>query len=303
VIKNHVEGDFFSADAKSRFNYYPETDHPDLGLGHHTPTAWFDGLDEQTALVAYDEDSTRAVYRDKIAARRMVPSPLALDLEVEYGAKNDTGTAHVEVVASEVISFEDLHLRLAIIEDDASAKIIHNQVLRAYFPDTLGISFNFSQGDTFSHSEEFVIEGAWLAENCQIVAFVQDDATREVVQAVQGPVIGPIPEAVAELTVTLAGEDLLLRWSAVTVDTEGNLLPVDLYHVYRDTVPFFSPSPPPFDSTAEAFYLDDTGTVGDTLTHYYYQVTAVAGEKESGFSQAVGEFDGHVTNIEPPERK
>ena len=297
MIKNHVEGDFFSADAKSRFNYYPETDHPDLGLGHHTPTAWFDGLDEQTALVAYDEDSTRAVYRDKIAARRMVPSPLALDLEVEYGAKNDTGTAHVEVVASEVISFEDLHLRLAIIEDDASAKIIHNQVLRAYFPDTLGISFNFSQGDTFSHSEEFVIEGAWLAENCQIVAFVQDDATREVVQAVQGPVIGPIPEAVAELTVTLAGEDLLLRWSAVTVDTEGNLLPVDLYHVYRNKRPAFDPGLTPMSSTPDTFYLDDSAAVGDVGTHHYYAVTAVSGGKESGFSRAVGEFDKDLYTV------
>jgi hypothetical protein len=78
---------------------------------------------------------------------------------------------------------------------------------------------------------------------------------------------------------------------------------VNLYHIYRDTVPFFSPGPAAFDSTEEAFYMDDTGTVGDTLTHYYYEVTAVSGEKESGFSKSVGEFDQHLTNIEPPERK
>jgi hypothetical protein len=298
VIRNHVAGHFFTAEAYQRWHYYPETYYPDFGMWDHwTPTAWFDGVDEQTALVAYDEDSTRAVYRDKVTTRRMVPSPLALDLEVAYGGKNDTGTAHVEVVATDVISFEDLHLRLALVEDNASTKLIRNQVLRAYFPDTLGISFSISQGDTFDHSEDFVIDTAWVAENCKMVAFVQDDTTREVVQVVQRLVSSPVPEEVADLTVTLVGEDLLLRWSSVTVDTSGSPLEVHLYHVYRNTLPVFETNLTPLTSTTDTFYLDDSGVVGDTGINYYYAVTAVSGSKESGFSATVGEFDKDILKV------
>jgi len=232
-----------------------------------------------------------------------VSSPVTLDLQVDF-PKADSGTAHVEVVATDTIPFTTLRVRVAVVEDGVYyGGKTYNQLLRDYRPDHLGVPITIAEGETVTVSQDFPILTVWAVENCRIVAFVQDNSTREVLQAIQKPVLTPVPDGIDDLTIDLVENDLLLQWSPVVVDTNGNPIEVDLYHVYRDTVPFFSPSPPPFDSTAEAFYLDDTGTVGDTLTHYYYQVTAVAGEKESGFSQAVGEFDGHVTNIEPPERK
>ena len=77
------------------------------------------------------------------------------------------------------------------------------------------------------------------------------------------------------------------------VEDEGGLpLTVDHYVVYRDTlVGFFGPGSDPFDTTADTFYTDDTGVVGDSGINYYYAVTAVLGAKESDFSGAVGEFD------------
>jgi hypothetical protein len=99
------------------------------------------------------------------------------------------------------------------------------------------------------------------------------------------------PEAVQDLTVTLAGLDLMFAWSAVTVDTSGTSIVVDLYRVYRDTVIDFFPGPVPLDSTVDLEYLDTTGVVGNTTVHYYYVITAVAGGKESEPSNQVGEFD------------
>jgi hypothetical protein len=287
---------FFKVEIKQRFeNYYPQTEYPP-GSGiweHHTPTLWVDGLDEQIDVLG-DVDSMRTVYGDMISARRAMASPLAMDMQVEYGAKDDTGAVHIEVVATDSIAFTSLHLRMAVVEDGLSTKGSFNNVFRDYFPDRNGIPLGISEGDTFSHSEDFVIQTAWNADNCKIVAFVQDDTTREVAQAIQRPIVS-VPAEVAELTVTLVEDDLRLEWSSVNADTIGNPLTVDRYQVYRDTLASFS-APDSIYSTSDTFYVDDSGVVGDIGTHYYYSVTAVVGSKESEYSEIAGEFDKHVAS-------
>jgi hypothetical protein len=106
------------------------------------------------------------------------------------------------------------------------------------------------------------------------------------------------PAPVADLTVILSANDLLLEWSPVTVDGLGNPIVVDQYQIYRDTVAYFEPGSEPFDSTVALFYTDDTGVTGDTETNYYYAVTAVAGGKESALSDLAGEFDREVITLE-----
>jgi dipeptidase len=100
-----------------------------------------------------------------------------------------------------------------------------------------------------------------------------------------------VPEKIHEVTIALAGENLILTWSEVTVDTLGSPLAVDFYRIYRNTSAFFGISASPLDSTAELFYMDTSGVVGDYEAHYYYRVTALSGGKESGYSKRVGEFD------------
>jgi hypothetical protein len=99
------------------------------------------------------------------------------------------------------------------------------------------------------------------------------------------------PAVVSGLTATLAETALLLQWSPVTTNTEGQPMTVDHYCVYRNTLGFFDPGSDPFLTTPDTFYVDDTGVVGDSGTQYYYCVTAVSGVKESDDSGVVGEFD------------
>jgi hypothetical protein len=104
-------------------------------------------------------------------------------------------------------------------------------------------------------------------------------------------VISPAPAAVADLTVTLSDDDLVLSWTPVDQDTQGGPLTVDHYLVYRDTLAFREPGSDPFQTTADTFWVDDTGVVGDTGTHYFYWITAVSGTKESTDSPGGGEID------------
>ncbi len=186
-------GNFYQSEASQRFFYYPETYAPGQGWAHWMPTVWFNGIDEQTGVWT-DINYTRSVYTTKVQSLQVFPTPLVMNLELDYGAKADTGTVHVEVVAEDVVTFSDLYLRLAVIESGVGySGRTYNQILRDYLPDPNGIPFSIAQGDTFTHSEDFVIQGGWEAGNCDIAVFVQNDAERMVIQAVQAPVPAGTP--------------------------------------------------------------------------------------------------------------
>jgi len=121
------------------------------------------------------------------------------------------------------------------------------------------------------------------------VTVIADDTTA--VDFLLNPIEVAPPEAVDDLAIALSKTDLVLQWSAVTTDTSGNPLVVDLYRLYRDTVAYFTAGLTPLDSTVDLSYTDSTGVVGDIGTQHYYIVTAVSGGNESESSNMVGEFD------------
>jgi len=163
-----------------------------------------------------------------------------------------------------------------------------------------------SASDTTDASGNYLIESllpgsydvtatatGYYPETVLDTAVVADDTT--MVNFLLTPEEVAPPETIDDLTVTLSKTDLVLQWSAVTNDTSGAPLVVDLYRIYRDTLPDFVPGSP-LDSTASLIYVDNTGVVGDTGTHYYYVVMAVAGGQEAEPSNRVGEFDKELSN-------
>jgi len=241
-----------------------------------------------------------------VDARLPVSSPLEMSLWVEYGAHGDSGTAHLQIVATDTIVFTSPRLRLAVVEDDLlQGSRMYDQVLRDYLGGPLGYAITIAQGDTIQWDEDFVLTPSWNEEKCRILAFVQEGKTlapnqREVLQAVQAPVVSyTSPSQVSGLTITLLEGDLVLEWLPVTEDTSGNPIVVDSYNIYRDTVAFFGPGSNPFDGAIYLSFTDTTGAVGDTLVQYYYAVTAVYHDQESDFSGIVGEFDTRLINEVP----
>jgi hypothetical protein len=102
------------------------------------------------------------------------------------------------------------------------------------------------------------------------------------------------PLAVADLSASRSGSDLVLDWSAVTQDIRGQALGEVTYNVYRAANdPYFTPSDTPYDSTGGTMYTD-SGVTGDPDTDYYYVVTVLDGEgNESALSERGGLF--HTT--------
>ncbi|MEW6050860.1 MAG: tandem-95 repeat protein [Candidatus Zixiibacteriota bacterium] len=107
------------------------------------------------------------------------------------------------------------------------------------------------------------------------------------------------PQAIADLAIAISADNIVLNWSAITVDTANVPTSIGGYIVYRDTMAYFTPSS--FDSigavsaTTQTFIDNNifgVNVVGDTLHQYFYVVLAydIYGNR-SAVSNRVGEYD------------
>ena len=287
-------GSFKKPECDQRWYYYSCT---------VLPTSFFDGL-----VPVYEQESDSAAYqahKDTIEFRRTIPSPLSMSLSVSYDTLSRSGQADVQVIAVDPVAAEGLRLRYTLIESEIphNDEVCH-EFLRDMFPDADGVSFTIAQGDTFNDTTAFALDTLWVPENCALVAYVQDDTTREVLQSIQRvnsewilppP---PAPLAIEDLTATLCESRLYLSWSEVTEDIYGGPVSVDRYRIYAESSSYVEIGTKSLiDSTTQLHYTDSTcGHVGDLSLNCSYYVTAVAGELESGPSNVVGEFDYYMWN-------
>jgi hypothetical protein len=100
------------------------------------------------------------------------------------------------------------------------------------------------------------------------------------------------PQAVTDLTVFLAGDLLLLSWSAVTADTAGGPETVGRYIVYRGQAPDFVPTAAESLASTADLSFPDSSVYFSPMVNFYYLVKAVdATGNKSAESVRVGEFD------------
>jgi hypothetical protein len=105
-----------------------------------------------------------------------------LALSGSYSARKGKIVAHITATGRIIDS--NLRLRYAIVESALPyGGRVHNQVFRDMFPDTLGVPLTIAWGETVADSQDFAISGNWAEANCDIVAFIQSDNTKEVLQA------------------------------------------------------------------------------------------------------------------------
>jgi hypothetical protein len=257
------------------------------------PTAYFDG--GMRVKGAISDSTIYKAYKDSIEVRLIVPSPVSIELSVIYDSLSRSGQAITQVTAVDLVEADMLYLRSALIESGlAHEGVVYNEVLRDMYPNDIGVSFAIQQGGVFRDTMDFTLDPLWHAENCDLVVFVQDDATKEVLQSIQAWIPLPqVPAAAEDVELALADSSLLLTWSPVTKDTYGHPLVVDYYRVYKNTsISVIPDTMALLDSTQALSYPNNScDHVGDTQLNCYYCVTAVAGGLESSPSRIVGEYD------------
>lgn len=161
----------------ARINYYP----PHTDGNYYTPYMWIDGD------VRADNSAN---WRTQIASEKAVDAPLDIQLGGTYNSATRTGNLIIRIIATGTISYSDLRLRMAITESNLyysapNGTTIHNQTFRDMFPNTTGLAVTIAQGDTLTFNQAFSIPRPLIERNCNIVAFVQANSSRRILQGAE----------------------------------------------------------------------------------------------------------------------
>jgi hypothetical protein len=169
-----------TAETVARIDWY--TDDPTFpGEEGVWPTAVFDGLRvvEGAPTVA----QAKADYEFEIGARQEMGSPLTVRIGGDVG--DESGDVTVTVRVEDDLPGGPLALRIAVVENDVFYTIgpprTFDFVVRAMLTDELLSLADL--GDSVQVTRGFAVEEEWDSPEIDVVAFVQDTSTREVVQA------------------------------------------------------------------------------------------------------------------------
>ena len=141
------------------------------------PVTIFEGLTADDG--AADTTSTILAYGMQIEARQAIGSPVSIELDGEIdggrGSVNATVRVHHQLTGGPHT------LRMMVVEDgiDDGAHIVNFVVRDILEEEPLVVS---APGDFISVTRDFVI-GDWNPQNLDLIAFVQDDTSAEILQS------------------------------------------------------------------------------------------------------------------------
>jgi hypothetical protein len=161
---------FNNPNGQKRLSYYAVT-----GL----PTVEMDG----NSTMPYPENSKD--FESKYMERMAVPSPVSIGLTLnQVSGKNYK--ADITVTRQGALPSGTLKLMVAVTERNIDYvwmtmnKI--NYVERLMLPDANGTMLNIANGSQ-TNSFTFTLDPKWQSDYCSLVVFVQNDATKEILQA------------------------------------------------------------------------------------------------------------------------
>jgi hypothetical protein len=173
AIKYHYGDTYQVTDAEQRIGYYNI---------EAFPTTIADGI-----LVMEGGSATQSLYQyylNMYNQRINIPALQNLNLNI-VGSGMNTFTATITVEETYPYLTSGLTLQTALTESNIPQNW-QNQtevdyVLRKMFPDAAGTPLDFSQGSTQIFQFNFSTAG-YVKDNCEFVAFIQHEATKEVTQ-------------------------------------------------------------------------------------------------------------------------
>ena len=157
----------------ARFNYYEMSG---------CPTAVFDGI-----ILLAAGDPSYSLYEDYLPrynVRNAVPSSFNIDLSGEEIGLDYAVSVTANKVAPTSSTNIVLHLVLteSQIAEEWQGQTELNFVERLMIPDQYGTALDFSTGDTQTVNLGFTLDPGWASSNCELVAFIQDNNSKEILQ-------------------------------------------------------------------------------------------------------------------------
>lgn len=174
VVENHNGDSYANTGSDARNSYYNITGFP---------TAKFDGT--LTYEGGNHTQSLYSTYLPMVNQRNAVLSSFLIDIRGTHTGDTYTITAIVNKVAA-YTGTGPLKLQLVLTESELAVswqgQSELNFVNRVMVPDYEGTSVSFADGNMQIISLTFTKDAAWVANHCELVAFLQDNSTKEILQ-------------------------------------------------------------------------------------------------------------------------
>jgi hypothetical protein len=174
IIEYHNGDDYTNAYSNYRNAYYALSGYP---------TTHFDGVIEWEG--GNQTQSIYSIYLPRYNQRIAVLSSFTLDVQgVNSGLIDFDITVTVEKVAE--VTNTNMVLHMVLTESDIAKNWFGltelNYVERLMIPNQYGTALNFGSGNTQVINKSFSLNPSWVPENCELVVFVQDVTSKEVLQ-------------------------------------------------------------------------------------------------------------------------
>jgi hypothetical protein len=266
VVEYHADDDYETEESLNRCVYY--------GISGF-PTAVFDGLEQ--FIGGSHTASMLDNYIPYVEDRQGVKCPFSLEMQGGHSGNN----YQIEVAVTKLGRLPantEFVLHFAVtesgIQEAWQGQTQLDFVERTMCPGDEGTPLNFTD-DVQLITLDFVRNSAWVADNLELVAFVQNPITKEIFQGLvvalpdlSSPYIAP-----SDLTCDVQGTDVVLNWTAPTGATG-----LTGYKIYRDNTMVHAVTDPGITT-----WTDHLTITGD----FFYHVTAVYGTMESAPTEDV----------------
>lgn len=174
VIKYHSGDMYATAFSSARISFYGITGFP---------TSKFDGT--VTSAGGHPSQSLYSTYLPLYNFRKGI----ATSFELSFDATTTGNQTDVTITAEKVFAYSGTNLvvHLVVTETDIPHNWFNQQyvknVARLMIPNQAGTPLNFSSSNTQVVDLSFTLNPAWVKENIEMIAFIQDMSSKEIQQA------------------------------------------------------------------------------------------------------------------------
>lgn len=209
VVAYHVSDSFQIQGCVDRKNYYAITGYP---------TVMFDGI-----IRVVGGDTIPVNYTPYYQQREGISSPVIMDLALlSYDGSTGAGTVRATIFNEPGNPAASASLRYVAVGDDTlynwqGFNHLYFTALHI-FPSAAGVPVNVASGAEVVDVQTFQIPAGWRDRACTIVAFLQNDTTKEILQG--GLLSQVTPVELVSFTAQTCRDGVLLSWTTAS-ETEN----------------------------------------------------------------------------------
>jgi PKD repeat protein len=282
--------EYHSSNSDPFYNTYASYRHGYYGVEGY-PTAIFDGV-----LAVVGGNHTQSMYPSYLPrynARKAINSSFTLDIEGQSTGLDYDVTVTANKVAETTSTNMVLHLVLteSHIPYQWQGQDSLQWVERLMIPNQYGTPLDFSEDSTNVVNLSFSLNGSWVADNCELVAFIQDLNTKEVLQGTKVSLPNLLPSIEADFSADPTSGEVPLTVNFFDESTSGSPI-ISWYWEFGDGATSRVPNP--------THTYEEPGTYTVSLTVINEEVNMDTEIKEDFItvtSSGIGENDPELADV------